>query len=110
MEKIDDGSLSFLGIPPDEDNRFYNCPETTQQKLVNTTFWIVGYLENIKTKHGSGRFLVKIKHRHDDPESLASKFFTNSREIKYVLQRIKELNAFPRKVTMRASGNRYYLE
>lgn len=38
------------------------------------------------------------------------KFFTNSTEIKYVLREIKKRNAFPRKVTMRASGTRYYFE
>lgn len=40
----------------------------------------------------------------------AKKFFTNSSEIKYILQEIKKRNAFPRKVTMRASGTRYYFE
>lgn len=27
----DDGSLSFLNIQPDEANKHFNCPETTQQ-------------------------------------------------------------------------------
>lgn len=40
----------------------------------------------------------------------ARKFFTNSREIKYVLAKIREMDKFPRRVTMRASGTRYYLE
>ena len=31
----DDGSLSFLNIQPDEANKHFNCPETTQQKLIN---------------------------------------------------------------------------
>lgn len=39
----------------------------------------------------------------------ANKHF-NSSEIKYILQEIKKRNAFPRKVTMRASGTRYYFE
>lgn len=102
--------MAFLRIPGDENNKHFNCPETTQQKLINLSFWVVDYLENVKTKFGEDRFLVKIKMNRDDSESDARKFFTNSTEIKYVLKRIRELNAFPRKVTMRASGTRYFFE
>lgn len=106
----DDGSLAFLKIQPDANNRHFNCPETNQQKLINLSFWVVEYLEDVKTKFGDNRYLVKIKFNKEDSESEARKFFTNSQEIKYVLGKIKELNAFPRKVTMRAAGTRYYLE
>lgn len=106
----DDGSLSFLAIEPDKSSRRFNCSETTQQKLINTSFWIVDYIDEIKTKHGEGRFLVKIKPEKESPESDAKKFFTNSAEIKYILGKIREHNAFPRRVTMRAEGNRYFIE
>jgi hypothetical protein len=108
--KQDDGSLSFLKIEPDKNSRHFNCPETTQQKLINLSFWVCDYLEDVKTKFGNNRFLVKIKYNKDDGDSEAKKFFTNSQEIKYVLGKIRELKAFPRKVTMRASGTRYYFE
>jgi hypothetical protein len=110
MDNNDDGSLGFLKIEPDKNSKHFNCPETTQQKLINTSFWIVDFLENVKTKFGENRFLVKIKCNKDDSEADAKKFFTNSQEIKYVLGKIRELNAFPRRVTMRASGTRYYFE
>lgn len=106
----DDGSLSFLNIPQDEANKHSNCRETTQQKLINLTFWVVDFIDGVKTKFGNERFLVKIKRDRDDKDSEAEKFFTNSSEIKYVLKEIKKRNAFPRKVTMRASGTRYYFE
>ena len=106
----DDGSLSFLNIPQDEANKHFNCRETTQQKLINLTFWVVDFIDGVKTKFGNKRFLVKIKRNRDDKDSEAEKFFTNSTEIKYVLKEIKKRNAFPRKVTMRASGTRYYFE
>ena len=70
----------------------------------------IGFLDDVKTKFGTGRFLVKIKFNREDPDKDARKFFTNSQEIKYILGKIKERNAFPRKVTMRASGTRYYFE
>lgn len=102
----DDGTLAFLNIPQDANNRHFNCRETTQQKLTNITFWVCDFIDGIKTKFGDERYLVKIKHLDGAEE----KFFTNSTEIKYILGEIKKRNAFPRKVTMRASGTRYYFE
>lgn len=86
----DDGSLDFLKIPADETNKHFNCPETTQQKLINLSFWVCDYIEGVKTKFGSDRTLVKIKMNRDDHDRDARKFFTNSREIKYVLGQIRE--------------------
>lgn len=97
----DDGSLAFLQIEPDANNKHFNCSEITQQKLINLSFWVIDFLDDVKTKFGTGRFLVKIKFNKEDPDKDARKFFTNSQEIKYILGKIKERNAFPRKVTMR---------
>lgn len=111
----DDGSLAFLRIPRDESSRSFNCDETTQSKLVNTTFWVVDFIEEVptrfsKSKGTRGQTLVKIKMSKDDLESNAKKFFTGSSDILYVLKKIKELKAFPRRVTLRSNGNRYYFE
>lgn len=111
----DDGSLAFPRIPRDESSRSFNCDETTQSKLVNTTFWVVDFIEEVptrfsKSKGTKGQTLVKIKMSKDDLESNAKKFFTGSSDILYVLKKIKELKAFPRRVTLRSNGNRYYFE
>lgn len=103
----DDGSLAFLRIPRDESSRSFNCDETTQSKLVNTTFWVVDFIEEVptrfsKSKGTKGQTLVKIKMSKDDLESNAKKFFTGSSDILYVLKKIKELKAFPRRVTLRS--------
>lgn len=74
----DDGSLSFLNIPQDEANKHFNCRETTQQKLINLTFWVVDFIDGVKTKFGNERFLVKIKRNRDDKDSEAEKFFTTA--------------------------------
>lgn len=113
QQQDDDGSLSFLQIPQDEANKHFNCRETTQQKLINLTFWVVDYIENVKTKFGNERFLVKIRFEEQATPSgheREEKFFTNSTEIKYVLREIKKRNKFPRRVTMKVSGTRYYFE
>ena len=114
-QKVDDGSLAFLNIPRDENNRSFNCDETSQSKLVNTEFWIIDFIEEVptrfsKSKGTKGQTLVKIKKRLEDPESDAKKFFTGSADILYVLKKIKEMGKFPRRVTLRSNGNRGYFE
>lgn len=106
----DDGSLAFLNIAPDESNKHFNCQETTQQQLINRSFWLCDFITGQRTKYGEDRYIVLVKFNKDDKMADARKFFTNSREIKYVLDEIKKRKAFPRHVTMRASGTRYYVE
>lgn len=64
IPKEDDGSLAFLNIPRDENSRSFNCDETTQSKLVNTTFWVVDFIEEVPTRFSKakgvkGQTLVK---------------------------------------------------
>ena len=115
QQREDDGSLAFLKIPRDENNRSFNCDETTQSKIVNTTFWVTDFLEEVPTRFSKakgvkGQTLVRIKPQKDSPDTDAKKFFTGSADILYVLKKIKELNAFPRRVTLRGNGNRYWFE
>lgn len=111
----DDGSLAFLHIPRDENSRSLKGDEVKQSKLVNTTFWVTGFLEKVPTKFSQikgtpGQTLVQIRPEKDSPESAAQKFFTGSQDILYVLNEIKKRDAFPRRVTLRAEGNRFYFE
>lgn len=115
IEKTDDGTLAFLNIPRDESSRSFNCEETTQSKLVNTTFWVCDFIEEVPTRFSKqkgtkGQTLVKIKPDREGTESTAHKFFTGSADILYICKEIKKRNAFPRRVTMRGNGNRYWFE
>lgn len=112
---MDDGSLGFLCIPRDENCRSFNCEETTQSKLVNTSFWVVDFIEEVptrfsKSKGTKGQTLVKIKPDRNSPDSESRKFFTGSADILYILKKIREMDKFPRRVTLRGSGNRFYFE
>lgn len=69
----DDGSLSFLNIPRDKNSRHFNCPEITQQKLTNLTFWVIDYMDGVSTKFGKDRALVMIKENLEDKDSDAKK-------------------------------------
>lgn len=111
----DDGSLAFLNIPPMKNDRQLTGMTTTQSKLVNTSFWVFGFIENVETKFTKqkgteGQTLVQIRPAKNSPESDSQKFFTGSDQILYVLHQIQERNAFPRKVTLKSFGNRYYFE
>lgn len=114
-DTFDDGSLACLNIPRDENNRHFNCEEITQSKLVNLTFWVVDFIEEVptrfsKAKGTKGQTLVKIKMQKEHSESEARKFFTGSQDILYICQKLRELDKFPRRVTLRSSGNRYWFE
>lgn len=53
--KTDDGSLAFLNIPRDEKSRSFNCDETTQSKLVNTSFWVCDFIEEVPTRFSKSK-------------------------------------------------------
>lgn len=111
----DDGSLAFLGIPRDENSRSLQGEEVKQSRIVNTSFWVFDFLEDVptrfsKAKGTAGQTLVQIRPERYSTEAEARKFFTGSQEILYVLKEIKKRGAFPRKVTLRGNGNRYWFE
>ena len=103
----DDGSLEFLNIPAEEGNKQFHGKEINQSELANRTFWVLD-ITITNTKFGKDRMLVRGKMNLDDDKEF--KFFTNSREVKYKLQKIDEMNKFPRRMTMKGMGNRYWVE
>lgn len=109
---VDDGSLAFLNIPRDENNKHLKGADTSQQKLTNLTFKVTDFIKDINTKYGEKRYLVQIEFDDHVPpgHEKIEKFFTNSRDIKYIIDEIEKRKAFPRRVTMHASGTRYYFE
>ena len=108
--KIDDGSLSFLNIKIEGELKTFDCPIIKQSQLINRTFYICDYEKNLKTKFGEDRYLVFIKFNLNDSNDIGNKFFTNSKKIKFVLDKIYELNAIPRQVTLQQIGNKFELK
>ena len=112
MEKdimTDDGSLAFLNLPQQENKQFH-CDKITQQELVNRSFWVIDFQDGVKTKFGEDKCVVFIKFNIDDDISAAKKFFTGSSEIKFVLDQVRQRNAFPRRVTMKMNKPQFWLE
>lgn len=111
----DDGSLAFLRIPRDANSKNMIGDIVKMSKLVNTSFYVFGFMEDIPTrfskeKGSKGQTLVQIRERTDSPESESKKFFTGSSDILYILREIEKRNAFPRRVTLRQDGTRFYFE
>ena len=90
--------------------KHFRVNDITQAQLANKTFWVCDFIRNIKTKFGEERYLVLIKFEKEDNDSLGRKFFTNSKDIKYILDKIEEANAFPRKVTLVPIGKSFILQ
>lgn len=106
----DDGTLAFLGLDTDRDTKTFSCPAKRQTELVGESFWILDYFGDIKTKDGSTKYLYKAKMNLDDPDELAFKVWTGSPECWAVLDKLAELDKFPRKVTLcrRSKGAMYF--
>lgn len=104
----DDGSLGCLHIPVDRTRKRFNCPEEQQSNLVNQTFWVMDYFDNVHSRYGDDKYLFKIKFDKDADESTARKVWTGSDDIKYILDTLRDINKFPRRVTLRKEGKNHY--
>lgn len=78
--------FSELGIQVD-DRTIFNCQQVSVTDILNSEIEVLGYLPNVKTKHGEGRCLVHFKHIEENYEG---KFFTNSTTLKSALSQVGE--------------------
>lgn len=112
---MDDGSLKYLNIDKFEAPKMFRCKLTNQTKLLNKTFWVLDFIENVHTKYSrinktEGKTLVEIKLDINSEHS-RKKFFTGSLEINYILNEIKRMDKFPRSVTLRRNEyGEFYFE
>ena len=103
----DDGTLACLGITTDKKNKRFTCKEEQLNNLVGKTFWLIDFFSGIPTKYGE-RYIFKIKPERDSPESEARKVFTGSSDLQFVLDTLREMDKFPRKVTLKKDGRNHY--
>ena len=40
---------------------WFSCPEEKQSNLVDKTFWVIDYFDNVPSKYAQDRYLFKIK-------------------------------------------------
>ena len=106
----DDGTLACLHIPADESNKRFACKAECQENLIGKTFWLLDFFPEVQTRFGS-RYLYKAAYDKDAPDSECFKVFTGSTDCGYILEKLKEMGKFPRKVTLKKEGkNHLYFE
>lgn len=72
-----------MGINTLENRNVFTVPVISIEEVTNCEIEVLEYEANVKTRHGDGRYIVKIKH-----EGAERKFFTNATPIKEALDRI----------------------
>jgi len=100
--------FSDLGVKPLEDKHIFNVPVVSVQDVINVEIEILDFEANVKTTHGDGRYILKVKH-----EGIECKFFTNATPIKNALDQINK-NDLPFTATIKqqrfgsGSGKTFY--
>jgi hypothetical protein len=100
--------FSDFGINPLEDRNIFNVPKISIEDLVNCEIEVLDFEGNVTTKHGEGRYIVKIRHNENE-----YKFWTTAAPIKAALDRIPK-GGFPFITTIKlqrfgaGSGKTYY--
>lgn len=79
--------FSELGVVVDDGKKIFNCQQVSITDILNSEIEVLGFLSDVKTKHGEGRYLVHYKTTDGSEEG---KFFTNSQSLKNALSQIKE--------------------
>lgn len=77
--------FSDLGVKALEDKNIFNVPVVSVQDVINVEIEILDFEANVKTAHGDGRYILKVKH-----EDRECKFFTNASPIKNALDQINK--------------------
>ena len=111
MIKFSDLNLTYT--PKDGKKRF-NGERVRISAIVNVPIEIIDFERDVKTKQGDGRYLVSFRYRSNGQ---MSKFFTNSDEMKTMLDAMRgTLDTASIAVTIRSepfqggSGTRYYFD
>lgn len=92
----DFSSFGFEFVASDGKKRF-DCESYPLGELQNRTIEVYDYERNVKTREGEGRYLVRFKEK----ELGDGKFFTASEELKQMLDKVKEVDGFPFRTTIR---------
>jgi hypothetical protein len=86
-----------LGVKQDDERKLFNCQQVSITDVVNCEIEVLDYIQNVKTKHGDGRYL--IHYRQDGADG---KFFSNSTNIKNAIDQVAKED-FPFSTIIRAT-------
>lgn len=77
--------FSDLGVKAIEDKNIFNVPAVSIQDVINVEIEVMDFETNVTTKHGDGRYILKIK-----VDGHECKFFTNASPIKNAIDQINK--------------------
>lgn len=75
--------FSDFGINTHENKSVFAVPVISIEEVTNCEIEVLDFESGVKTRHGDGRYIVKIRH-----EGVERKFFTNSTPVKEALDKI----------------------
>lgn len=79
--------FSELNVKQDDNRKIFNCQQVSITDILNSEIEVLGYLPDVKTKHGEGRYLIHYQTTDGREEG---KFFTNSQALKNALDQIAD--------------------
>lgn len=88
-------SYSDLGITTGGDRVIFEVPQVSILDVINCPIEVLDFTPGVKTFHGEGRHIVKIRH-----EGRECKFFTTAAQIKEALDKIPK-EKFPFTATIK---------
>lgn len=100
--------FSDFGINTLDNKHIFAVPVVSIEELTNCEIEVLDFESGVTTRHGDGRYIVKVKH-----EGVERKFFTNAAPIKEALDRV-EKEDFPFLTTIKqqrfgsGSGKTFY--
>jgi hypothetical protein len=98
-----------FGIKLESDKNIFPVTQISIHQILNCEIKVLDFAKDVKTRHGDGRYVVKIEHNGSE-----YKFFTAASKLKEALNQIPKSN-FPFIATVKAEtygGNNkaYYFE
>lgn len=100
--------FSDFGIEIEKDKKIFEVPKISITDILNCEIIVLAFQKGIKTQHGNDRYVIKIRHNNNE-----YKFFTNSGNLKQVLDKVPE-DGFPFTATIKqqsfgtGSGKTFY--
>lgn len=94
--KITDKDMSFAdkGITgrnaTNDGQKFFDVPVVRADDIINVPIKVIDFIAGVKTREGSGRYVIKIIHHGKE-----CKFITNSFTLKSMLDQASEQAIFP---------------
>ena len=94
--KVTNNDMSFIDlgingrVTTKDGQKFFDIKKVRIDSLLNLPITVLDFETNLKTRHGSGRYVVKVMSQGEE-----LKIITNSFTLKSMLDQAREKNAFP---------------